>query len=101
MAERIAGIVGTIQLNGALNDPICYVHLNSLPPAGTLLALPGDPPTYYRVHQAMLVVRPITEGTLAAIFERAEAGAERIETVSNQCVIFVEPFQPQPMAAEE
>jgi len=95
MSNRLEGVFGTLQLNGSITDPICYIHLPSLPPVGTLIAVPGPNPAYYRVLQSMLVVKPINEMTLAAMIERVEASGERMDTMSNQCVIFVEPFDPE------
>lgn len=90
------GFFGTLQLNGTLNDPICYLHLPALPAVGTIIGVVGTPPTYYRVIQSMTIVKPLTEMSLAALLERAEASGEKLDVLSNQCVIFVEPFDPTP-----
>jgi hypothetical protein len=94
MPDKLSGIFGTLQLNGTIVDPICYVHLPSVPPPGTLLALPGPNPAYYRVIQTMLIVKPINELTIAAMMERVEAGGEKYDTLSDRCIVFVEPYDP-------
>lgn len=92
--DKLSGIFGTLQLNGSIVDPICYVQLPSVPTPGTLIALDQRPPVYYRVVNAMMLVKPLTELTIAAMSERVEAGGDRYETLSDRCIIFVEPYDP-------
>lgn len=92
--KRLAGFFGTIQLNGSVTSPICYVQFPMLPTPGTLLAIGEDDPTYYRVVNSLIIVKPLTEGSLAAMSERIEAGAEPFETMSDKCIVFVEPYNP-------
>jgi hypothetical protein len=94
MMQRLSGLFGTIQLNGSVTSPICYVQLPSLPSPGTLLAVGETTPDYYRVINSMMIVKPITSLSLAAMSERVEAGADKFETMSDKCIIFVEPYDP-------
>lgn len=91
--QKLPGIFGTLQLNGSVTSPICFIHLPDLPSPGTLIALGEQDPVYYRVINAMMIVKPLNEMTLAAISERAEAG-EQINTLSDKCIVFVEPYDP-------
>jgi hypothetical protein len=92
--EKLSGIFGTIQLNGSVTSPICYVQLPTVPTPGTLLAVGEENPEYYRVINTMLIVKPLNELTIAAMAERVEAGASKFETLSDKCIIFVEPYNP-------
>jgi hypothetical protein len=93
--DKLSGLFGTLQLNGAVNDPICYVQLAALPTPGTLVAVGDVDPTYYRVINSLLIVKPLTEMNLAAMAERVGAGGDRYETLSDRCIVFVEPFDPE------
>ena len=93
--DKLSGLFGTLQLNGAVNDPICYVQLASLPTPGTLVAVGDVDPVYYRVINSLLIIKPLTELNLAAMAERIEAGGDRYETISDKCIVFVEPFDPE------
>ena len=95
LMDKLSGLFGTIQLNGSVNDPICYVQLAALPTPGTLLAVGDTDPTYYRVINSLLIVKPLTEMNLAAMAERIEAGGDRYETLSDKCIVFVEPYDPE------
>ena len=92
--NKLVGIFGTIQLNGSATTPICYVQFATLPTPGTLLAVGETTPEYYKVVNSLMIVKPITEGTLAAMHERVEAGASPFETLSDKCIVFVEPYNP-------
>ena len=92
--NKLTGIFGTIQLNGSVTSPICYVQLPNVPTPGTLLAVGEDNPEYYRVVNTMMIVKPLNEMTIAAMAERVEAGAGKFETLSDKCIIFVEPYDP-------
>jgi hypothetical protein len=93
--KTLTGFIGTIQLNGSVTDPICYAQLVSLPTPGTLLAVGELNPDYYRVINSLLIVKPLTEMTVAAMAERVEAGSGPFETISNKCIVFVEPYDPE------
>jgi len=93
--DKLSGLFGTLQLNGAVNEPICYVQFAALPTPGTLLAVGDVDPLYYRVINSLLIVKPLTELNLAAMAERIEAGGDRYETLSDKCIVFVEPFDPE------
>jgi len=94
--DKLSGLFGTLQLNGSITSPICFVQLATLPTPGTILAVGETDPSYYRVINSVLIVKPLTEGTLAAMAERIEAGADRYETLSDRCIVFVEPYDPEP-----
>ena len=92
--EKLSGIFGTLQLNGSVTSPICFVQLPTVPTPGTLLAVGEENPTYYRVINSMMIVKPLTELNIAAMAERVEAGHGKFDTLSDKCIIFVEPYDP-------
>jgi hypothetical protein len=92
--DKLSGIFGTLQLNGSVTTPICYVQFPTVPTPGTLLAVGDDDPDYYRVINTMIIVKPLSELNVAAMTERIEAGAPRYDTMSDRCIVFVEPFDP-------
>jgi hypothetical protein len=92
--DKLSGIFGTLQLNGSITTPICYMHLPTVPTPGTLLAVGDQTPEYYRVINTMMIVQPLTDLNIAAMIERVEAGGPKYDTLSDKCIVFVEPYDP-------